>query len=280
MKKSELKNILQQYQIFPSKKLGQNFLIDENLLNFIIRTAAPKEEDFIIEVGPGLGGLTKKLIESSATIIAIEYDSRLVKYLREKIKAERFSLIEADACRTNFSHITQNKNFRIIANLPYSITTPLIANLINMKNPPHNILLLLQKETAMRFAAKPNNKDYGSMTVKVQNLYDVKYIRTVPADVFYPKPEVQSAIVEFSILPSRPSSYEKQILDELVKTAFAHRRKKLITNLSAKYNTLDLVSLFKDLSISTNDRAENLSVDQYYLIVKKIITNPISLVKK
>jgi 16S rRNA A1518/A1519 N6-dimethyltransferase RsmA/KsgA/DIM1 with predicted DNA glycosylase/AP lyase activity len=334
MKKKDLQHLLKKLNIQPSKKLGQNFLTDENLLNFIYKTAAAKEDEFIIEIGSGLGVLTKLLVKSGADIIAIEYDARLAAYLKKAIQAPNLHLIHQDACKLDFNKIIpQNRDFRIIANLPYSISTPLIAKFINMPIPPKDMLFLLQKETAERFAAsaktqeqtyspklqeklqiqdpllKTHNKNklannneatnisrlddqiylrkfehsssydknnlthksYGSITAQVQNVYEIEYLRTVPPDVFFPKPIVQSAITKFTRKEIIPTLEERKLLKTIVRTAFSKRRKKMINNLQPVLKNIDFKSVFDELKIDQNTRAENLTPSEYLALTRFLL---------
>ncbi len=272
MKKKDLQFILEKLNVKPSKKLGQNFLTDNNLLDFIAKTAAAKKGEFIIEIGPGLGALTKLILKSGANLTAVEYDSRLAGYLKDSIHSPNFHLMHQDACKLDFSNIVpKNKDCRIIANLPYSITTPLIAKFIDMPSPPENMLFLIQKETAERLAASPNNKNYGSITVQIQNVYETKYLRTVSPEVFYPKPVIHSAIVKFIRKQTIPTIQERKLLNVVVRTAFSKRRKKMINNLRPEFEEIDLEQIFTNLEIDLNIRAENLSPAEYLKLTKTIL---------
>ena len=272
MKKKDLQLLLEKLNLHPSKKLGQNFLIDENLLDFIFKTASAQKCEHIIEVGPGLGALTKLLLKSEADITAVEYDSRLVSYLRESINDPNFHLIHHDACKLDFhTIIPKNSNFRIIANLPYSITTPLIAKFIKMAIPPTDMLFLLQKETAERLAATHNNKSYGSITVQIQNVYETEYLRTVPPEVFHPRPIVNSAIIRFTRKAIIPTIEERILLNSVVRLAFSKRRKKMINNIQPEFKEIDFKSVFDNLNFDLNIRAENLTPTDYLNLTKSII---------
>jgi 16S rRNA (adenine1518-N6/adenine1519-N6)-dimethyltransferase len=264
MKRNDLLNILSEFDIRPSKKLGQNFLIDDNLLDFIVRTADIKAQDSVIEVGPGLGVLTKRLVETAKQVIAIEFDSRLFQYINQNIISDNFRVIEKDALRVDFDELCRDeKNWRIIANLPYSITTPLLATFIEMETPPIDMLFLLQKETADRFAAKPSTKEYGAITIKVQSIFDVKTVRTVSPGVFFPKPEVTSAIVRFTRKKTYPDNTQVKQLDKLLHAAFSQRRKKAINNIAPKFPEIKIPELFEKYNLGPNTRAEQINVETF-----------------
>jgi 16S rRNA (adenine1518-N6/adenine1519-N6)-dimethyltransferase len=271
MKRKDLLNILSEFDIKPSKKLGQNFLIDDNLLDFIVRTANIKADDNVIEVGPGLGVLTKKLIETAKKVIAIEFDSRLFKYIQRSIVSDNFTIIEKDALKVDYNELCSGiKNWRLIANLPYSITTPLLANFSEMENPPVDMLFLLQKETADRFGAKPSTKEYGSITIKLQSIYNVKTVRSVSPGVFFPQPEVTSAIVKFTRKESFPDSIKIRNLDKLLHAAFSQRRKKVIKNISSKFPNINFLELFSMFNLDLNTRAEQIDIDTFNKMSEEI----------
>ena len=264
MNKKDLLVLLNKLDFHPSKKLGQNFLVDDNLLNFINKTANVKQDEFIIEIGPGLGDLTVRLLNSGANLTAIEFDSRLYKYLGDFIKNSKFNLLHEDALKVDFNDLVKNNpDFRMIANLPYSITTPLIATLAVMETPPSEMLLLLQKETAERLLEKPNNKNYGSITVVTQTLYNTELIRTVPPEVFHPQPQVHSAIVKLKRKSIYPDIDTRKSLNIVVRKAFSKRRKKVVNNLQEYFEAADLKTIFNEFNFDQNLRAENLSPDDY-----------------
>lgn len=264
MKILELTNLIDKIGIYPSKKLGQNFLLDENLLDFIIKTASIKKNEYIIEIGPGLGSLTERILASGAKLTAIEFDSKLFAYLTDKYKDnDNITLINEDACKSNYAEMTANwDNYRIISNLPYSISTPLIAKLGELENPPLGMVFLLQKEAAMRFIAKNKTKEYGNISARIQNIYDAELVRTVVPDVFFPKPEVNSAIVKFTRKTNIPDIKTRKQIDTIVKTAFLKRRKKLINTIAPLFGGR-IKEIFKQMNLNPNSRPEDLSPEEY-----------------
>jgi 16S rRNA (adenine1518-N6/adenine1519-N6)-dimethyltransferase len=273
MKKSELLEILEKMKITPSKRFGQNFMIDENLLDFIVRQADIKDEDLIIEIGPGCGVLTRKLLDQGALLTAIEIDKRICDYLSGTFIDPNFHLQQGDACRIVFSELFKDRpelheifsagNWKCIANLPYSISSPFIAKLIESGNPPEEMLFLLQKETGERFAAKPGTSNYGSLSVLIQLVFDVRYIRTVSPQVFFPPPDIKSALVGFRRKDSFPSPETIKELSKTVRTAFSQRRKKMIKALSNLYGKEKCIEVFAKLAIDENTRAEKLSPEEF-----------------
>ncbi len=269
MNKSEILKILEQFEVTPGKHFGQNFMIDENLLDFICRTANPAKDDNIIEVGPGLGALTRKLLDGGAKVTAIEIDKRLSEYLEKNITHPNFKLVRGDACRLNLSYHAQGE-FRIVANLPYSITSPFIGRMIDLETPPHEMLFMLQKETGLRLAAGPGTKNYGSLSVRVQSVYQVEYLRGISPQVFYPPPEVDSAIVKFIRRKEYPSMAERAVLFNLVRTAFSQRRKKMFKQVVAVFGNEAIEKAYSSLGINPNARAEELTVKQFVAMGKML----------
>lgn len=267
MKKEELFSLLASIGIFPSKKLGQNFLMDSNLLDFIVRTASISRGQNILEIGPGLGFLTERLLEKEIVLTAIEYDAKIASYLKNKY-AEKITLIHQDACKIDLDELMKNSpSFKVISNLPYAISTPFLAKITEMKNPPEELVLLLQKETAMRFISNPGTKEYSAISVKIQVIFNTEYIRNVPPDVFYPRPEVTSGIVKFTKKKNIPAIEIRKKLDVLTRTGFLKRRKKLINTIK---NIIpgNINEIFRELNISENARPEELSPEIYLDIAK------------
>ena len=271
MNKKELLATLESFGMRPGKILGQNFLIDNNLLEFIVRTALPKKDEVILEAGPGFGALTRPLLKSGAEVYAIEFDRRVCEYLRNNIKEANFHLIEGDACRVDIaSIIPEGKKFRAIANLPYSISSIFVARLLELPEPPEQMVFMLQKEMAERLAAPPNTKDYGSLSVRAQQLYDVKILRKVPPQVFHPRPRVDSAIAEFTLRKAGdiPDFELRMRLNGIAKVAFAQRRKKIIKPLAKVYGLENVEQALEKLNISKLVRSGELSVTQYEELAK------------
>ena len=261
--------------ISPSKKLGQNFLMDNNLLDFIVRTASLAKGQHILEIGPGLGCLTDRLIDKEVVLTAVEYDAKIASYLDDKY-GKKISLIHKDACKIDFDALMKNSPcFKIVSNLPYAISTPLLSKIVEMKHPPEEMVLLLQKETAQRFISKPKTKEYSSISVKIQTVFDTEYIRNVPPEVFYPKPEVTSGIVKFTKKKNIPELETRKKLDVLSRTAFLKRRKKLINTIRGIMPE-NISEIFRQLNINENARPEELS-PEIYLAMTIYVRLPILL---
>lgn len=259
MTSQDLHRILERLEIHPSTRLGQNFLIDPNLCAALVRDAAPQPGETIVEVGPGTGAITEPLLETGARILAIELDRRLCEYLRERF-AERanFTLVEADACRLDYQKLLNDRPCRLIANLPYSAGTVLLGKLFALEHPPEEAFILLQREVADRLLAKPGTKAYGSLTVRSQVIYECHRLRQVPGRVFFPEPGVISSHLRLRRRATIPSRAQRESLSVLARVAFGQRRKKLLGVLRKNLPAVDWQSLFDQLGISSDARAETL----------------------
>ena len=271
MKKKDLLEYLEKNNFRPGKILGQNFLIDDNLLDFIIKETKPLPEENILEVGPGFGALTRKLLASKAHLTAIEFDHRICEYLRENVKDENFTLVEGDAVRVDVSKIyDKNTPFRAIANLPYSISSIFVARMLELENPPLDMYFMLQKEMALRLAADFNTKNYGALSIRTQTYYDVKVLRIVPPQVFHPAPDVESAIVGFYKKENALGYKERQLISKITKMVFSQRRKKMIKPLSSLYPKENILATFEKLNIRDDIRPGALTVEQFIDLAREL----------
>lgn len=270
MKRSELQRVMADLDFHPGRNLGQNFLTDENLLEYIVRLAEVKPGEKILEVGPGFGALTKHLLDAGAEVTAVEFDYRLAEWL-EKHFADRpnFTLIHADACKVDYEKLYADTEFRLVANLPYSISTPLIMTLIAMHKPPTSLTMMLQKEVGERLAAVPRTKSYGAVSVSVQQSYTAALERIVPPEVFLPKPEVDSALVTLKARTPFPSFETRRELRSIVKQAFAQRRKKMSGVLGRQVGRDVVEQILESIGIRADARPEMLTADDFAVFVEK-----------
>lgn len=270
MKHAELEELLGRLGITPSRALGQNFLTDENFLDFISREAGPAEGDRILEVGPGLGVLTSRLLASGAQVVAVELDGKLASWLRTTLVPRGLRLIEGDACRVDVASIFGPETpFRLISNLPYSAGTVVVARMLDLLTPPSDMLVLLQKEVALRLAAEPGTPDYSALSVRIQASYEVTLPRkTVPPALFYPRPEVDSSLVKMVRKePCEPQEF-RLFLSRFVRTAFAHRRKKMFRQLTALADPDKLRDAMARTDVDPETRAERVSPEQFVAMAK------------
>ena len=265
MNKKELLAELDKLGMRPGRGLGQNFLLDGNLLDAIARIGAPRPGEEILEVGPGFGALTGRLLASGARVTAVEYDRRLAEYLRARFRdAANLRLVEADACRVDYRELFPGKTFRAIANLPYSISSVFIARMLELEDPPEHMFFMLQREMGERLAASPGGREYGALSVRVAFEYRVRIERIVPPEVFYPPPEVESALVEFSRHRRYSLNAEQRCrLRGIVNTAFAQRRKQLGKVLSGVYGREAVLSALECAGISPEIRPDKLTCDDF-----------------
>ena len=253
----------------PLKRFGQNYLTDPNILNKIITEISPKNEENIIEVGPGKGSLTGKLLEKVNSVTAIEIDKRVREELSEKFP--RLKLISGDFLKTDLNDLflINNKKLRVVGNIPYNITSPILFKLIENNNLVNDSVLMVQYEVAKRIKGKKGTKDYGILSVLLNFFADVKFCFKVSPSSFYPKPNVDSAVVHlfFSERPRLKSGKEINITGEMksnfikvVKASFGNRRKTLKNSLS---NSIFMNIDFENSGVDLNKRAEQLDIEDF-----------------
>lgn len=276
MNKQQLLAALESIGMRPGRGLGQNFLLDGNLLDAIVRLGKPQKGEIILEVGPGFGALTRRLLKTGAQVYAVEFDHRIAGYLRKNLPQENFHLTEADACRVNYQELLPpGEPFRAIANLPYSISTIFIARMLDLPDPPREMFFMLQREMGERLAAAPGTKEYGALSVRTQLRCTVKIEKLVPPEVFFPPPEVDSAIVSFRRHERYSADKELcRLLPGVVKTVFAQRRKQLGKLLSNNYGKEKALPALEALNIPTETRPDKLSVDQYAQLTRLLFDQP------
>ena len=264
MNKQQLTAALESIGMRPGRGLGQNFLLDGNLLDYIVRLGAPKSGERILEVGPGFGSLTRRLLKAGAEVFAVEFDHRIAEYLRQNLDNPMFHLTEADACRVDYVELLGDLPFRTIANLPYSISTIFIARMLELPKPPESMFFMLQREMGERLSAAPGCGSYGALSVRTQFRYEVKLEKIVPPDVFFPPPEVDSAIVSFRRHDRYASEPElSRLLPGVVKTVFAQRRKQMGKVLGQNYGKEKTAAALEAMKLPHEIRPEKLSVDEF-----------------
>jgi 16S rRNA (adenine1518-N6/adenine1519-N6)-dimethyltransferase len=273
MKLSDIRATLQEIHVSPVKTLGQNFLHDQNLARWIVDQAQVTSDDYVVEIGPGLGALTKLLLEKGARVLAIEKDSRLANFLRERVGHERLEILNIDALKFDERVLFAYRRVKLLGNLPYNISSALLLKFLAYPTPISLWLFTLQKEMAMRLSAKPSTHDYGALTLRIQLRHHVKYLRNVSATVFFPRPEVDSAVVR--ILPRDPRElppHDEELLLELIRLGFSQRRKQLRKLLRERVADWD--SLSRQVNIDPKARAEELSLLQWIALANFIAPPP------
>lgn len=262
---SRTKEICQLFSIKPQHQKGQNFLITEKVYDDIIKAADLHPEDVILEVGPGLGFLTAKLSRSVKQVVAVELDEQLADYLDIGISAQANSNIEivrGDILRFNPDRFT-NQPYKIVANLPYNITSIFLRQFLTASSRPQSLVLMLQKEVAERIVAAPPKMSV--LAVSVQYYATAQIIRTVKAGNFWPEPKVDSAVIKISLKPDRPTPSESKKFFRIVKVGFSSKRKMLKNNLSAGLNleTKSVAQILVKAGFDERVRAEDLSVEDW-----------------
>ena len=262
MKLSDIGNTLRDIRVTPVKTLGQNFLHDQNLARWIVDAIEPTAADYIVEIGPGLGALTRPLSRSGARILAIEKDGRLVDFLRQRFGEESVEVVHQDALRFDVRTLFSYPQVKLIGNLPYYLSSQLLLRFLSAPSPISLALLMLQKEMARRLSATAGSGDYGVLTLVVQEHWSVEYLRSVPASVFLPQPDVDSAIV--LLRPRDPlelPAHDHETFVALVRQGFAQRRKQLRKLLREQVEDWDQAAT--EIGFSPTARAEELSLSQW-----------------
>ncbi|OGZ17903.1 MAG: ribosomal RNA small subunit methyltransferase A [Candidatus Nealsonbacteria bacterium RBG_13_37_56] len=251
----------------PIKHLGQNFLIDKNTVRKVIKTADLKPEDIILEIGPGLGALTQELAKKAKKIIAVEKDARMCQALKEQLKDfDNIEIINQDILKFEIIKLFKNlkfkiKNYKIVANLPFYITAPVIRKFLESENPPQEMVLIIQKEVAQRISAQPPKMSI--LAVSVQFYAEAKIISYISKKSFRPRPKVDAAIIK--IKPENKYQTDDAKFFKIVKAGFSQPRKQLINNLSKKLkiNKQKINSLLFSAGVEPTQRAETLSINDW-----------------
>lgn len=259
---TEINNNLKKYEFNFKKKFGQNFITDENIIDSIINKADIMDDTLVIEVGPGSGSLTYKLCTKAKQVVCFEIDVTLKEVLSNNLKEfNNVDIIYEDFLKVDLVEILkqyQYKNLYLIANLPYYITTPIITKLIDERIDIDKIIVMVQKEVGSRFTAKPNSKDYNSLSIFLQYNFNIKKLMDISRNVFIPKPNVDSIIVEFSKKEKLPVK-NLDVFYNLVKDSFVQKRKTLKNNLK-KYDLLIVEQVLEKYGYDLNVRAEQLDI--------------------
>jgi 16S rRNA (adenine1518-N6/adenine1519-N6)-dimethyltransferase len=251
------------------KRFGQNFLVDKSIINQIIHLAAPRKDDVVVEIGPGLGALTKPLLDVLPHLHVVEIDRDIIAKLKTWPQ-EKLSIHAIDALKFDFASV--GKNIRVIGNLPYNISTPLLFHLIQFREQIQDMHFMLQKEVVERMVAAPSTGDYGRLSVMIQYFFEIEKILDVPPEAFRPAPKVFSAVVNMVPIKQRSiKAKDEKLFARLVHDAFMQRRKTLRNALHAHLTAED----FDRLNVVSSLRPENLSLENFitlanYLTEKNI----------
>ena len=276
----ETKFLMKKYGITANKNLGQNFLIDESVIIDACDSANINKEDLVIEIGPGLGTLTKYILERAGKVICVELDDRMIDILKERFFLyENFEIINEDILKVDLHKLIKEekngniKNVKIVANLPYYITTPIIMKLLEERLDLQSITVMVQKEVAERLIAVPGEKFTGAITYSVYYYADSENVRIVDKSSFIPEPSVESEVINLKIRENPPVNVNnEELFFKLIKIAFMQRRKTLVNSLSNSgyIEKNKIIEILKQLNINENIIAEKLSIQDFANIANKI----------
>lgn len=265
--------IIQKYQFNFQKKFGQNFLIDSNILNKIVQSAEVTKEDCVLEIGPGIGTMTQYLAEAAREVVAVEIDKNLIPILKDTLSAyNNVTVINEDILKVDLNQIVQDKNggrpIKVVANLPYYITTPIIMGLFENHVPLKSITIMVQKEVADRMQVGPGTKDYGALSLAVQYYAKPEIITRVPASCFMPRPNVDSTVIRLEQYEEPPVSVkDEKYLFAVIRASFNQRRKTLANGLTNAGNlgvNRQLVEeALTQMGLSATARGEALTLSQF-----------------
>ncbi len=279
----ETQFIMKKYKIRANKSLGQNFLINQNVVDNIVGCSNITKDDLVIEIGPGLGTLTKELLEKAGKVICIELDKKMVKILTERFSLyDNFELINNDVLQVKLNKIISEekekhgyKSAKIVANLPYYITTPIIMKLLEDRLDLESITVMIQKEVADRLIATPGEKNTGAITYSVYYYATSEAILEVPNDSFIPEPEVTSKVIKLTLRKEPPVEVKsKGVMFKIIKSAFMQRRKTLLnalTNTKVFMSKEEGIKILNELGLDENIRAEKLTLKNFAEITNKIL---------
>ena len=273
--------ILNKYKFIFQKKFGQNFLIDEHVLGKIIRSAEITEDDFVVEIGPGIGTLTQYLAASAREVAAIEIDDALIPILEDTLSAyDNVTVIHEDVLKVDLCKLAEEKNggkpIKVVANLPYYITTPIIMGLFENHVPVESITIMVQKEVADRMKTGPGSKDYGALSLAVQYYAKPELVANVPPNCFMPRPRVGSAVIRMTRHAEVPVQAEdEKLMFQMIRASFNQRRKTLVNGLG---NAPELhipkemtTEVLDEMGLSASVRGEALTLEQFAELSNRIL---------
>ncbi len=266
-------NIINKYGFSFQKRFGQNFLIDEHVLDKIVDAALIGKGDGVIEIGPGIGTMTQRLCEAASKVVAIEIDKELIPILSETMSGyDNVKIINADVMKTDLDKLIRDEfsgmSVKVVANLPYYITTPIVMSLLENHLPVESITIMVQKEVAQRMQAGPGTKDYGALSLAVQYYADTYIAANVPPNCFMPRPKVGSGVIRLTVRKeAKVEVADEKLMFSLIRAAFNQRRKTLVnavTNFPGlDYTKEDIEKALAGLGISEKIRGEALSLQQF-----------------
>lgn len=265
--------VIQKYEFAFQKKFGQNFLIDGHVLNKIIAAADITKEDFVLEIGPGIGTMTQYLSEAAGKVLAVEIDKMLIPILQDTLAGYgNVEILNEDILKVDIAALVEEKNggkpIRVVANLPYYITTPIIMGLLEQRVPVKSITVMVQKEVAQRMQAQPGSKDYGALSLAVQYYCDPYIAANVPPNCFIPRPKVGSAVIRLTTHEEPPvKTAHEQLMFRIIRASFNQRRKTLANGLrnapELDFTKEEIAAAIEALGVPAGVRGETLTLAQF-----------------
>ena len=265
--------VLQKYNFSFQKKFGQNFLIDPHVLDKIIAAAEITKDDFVLEIGPGIGTLTQYLAEAAREVVAVEIDSTLIPILKDTLSAyDNVSVINEDVLKVDLRKLAEERNggkpIKVVANLPYYITTPIIMSLFESHVPLKSLTVMVQKEVALRMQAGPGTKDYGALSLAVQYYASPYLAANVPPNCFMPRPNVGSAVIRLTRFEETPVQVkDEKLLFRLIRASFNQRRQTLqnglVNSQELDFTKEQVAAAIATLGVSPSVRGEALTLEQF-----------------
>lgn len=281
---SATKEIINKYSFAFQKKFGQNFLIDSNILEGIVSAADITKDDFVLEIGPGIGTMTQYLCEAARQVVAVEIDKMLIPILKDTLSEyDNVEVINQDVLKLDIKALAQEKNngkpIKVVANLPYYITTPIIMGLFESKVPIESITIMVQKEVADRMQTGPGSKDYGALSLAVQYYADAKVQLNVSASCFMPRPNVDSAVIKLTAHEKPVVDVDEALMFKVIRASFNQRRKTLVNSLKNSseldYTKEEIVQAIKAIGKEENIRGEKLTLEEF-----AALSNSLKVVRK
>lgn len=276
-------SILQKYRFVFQKKYGQNFLVDTHVLEKIMDAAEITKEDCVVEIGPGIGTMTQYLAERAGTVVAVEIDRKLMPILEETLAAyDNVTVLNEDIIKVDLNHIVEEKNhgkpIKVVANLPYYITTPIIMSLFENHVPLKSVTVMVQKEVAERMQAGPGTKNYGALSLAVQYYARPEVVANVPPNCFIPRPNVGSAVIRLTRYEEYPVTVrDENFLFALIRASFNQRRKTLANSLanaqSLSLTREQVAAALEKIQLSPTVRGEALTLEQFAALADLLLEN-------
>ncbi len=267
------KEVINKYSFAFQKKFGQNFLIDSNVLENIVEAAGITKDDFVLEIGPGIGTMTQYLCESARQVLAVEIDKMLIPILEDTLSEyDNVEVINQDVLKVDIKSLVEEKNngrpIKVVANLPYYITTPIIMGLFESKVPIESITIMVQKEVADRMQTGPGSKDYGALSLAVQYYADAKVMLNVSATCFMPRPNVDSAVIKLTRHQESPVEVkDESLMFRIIRASFNQRRKTLVNGLKNSseldFSKEEITEAIKLIGKEENIRGEKLTLEEF-----------------